>query len=172
MSSKQEQYEQAIGKYVLAFEYVCETMRMCIRAMFKHQGLSNDTLIDTLIGEMTSAPLQKTLLSSYGLIRHQNRTQRSKIADVLKKIQSLTTFRNQLLHSAWQVVQNEPSDEVLAVSMNRKVKRDKKHGTLDVVFGFTADHILEQAEIADQLCGEICNVFLSFLPPTSERTVA
>ena len=114
-----------LGKFVLSFERVCESMRYAVIFMLQSQGLSNQDMAFVIVGDKSSAELQMLVGALYMEMPKQDEEDRKTIKALLKRIKDVTEKRNILLHNSWNLGESESwGTEILAVATRFRTKQN------------------------------------------------
>jgi hypothetical protein len=124
-----EEFIMELGKFVLAFERVCDVMRFLIMFMLRSQGLKNQGMEQVIVGDKASADLQVLLGAIYCELPDQDEKDRKCVKDVLKEFKEITEKRNVLLHSSWNVGNKAADEELFAATVRFRAKQNQGSGT-------------------------------------------
>jgi hypothetical protein len=141
-----EEFIMELGKFVLAFERVCDAMRFLIMFMLRSQGLKNQGMEQVIVGDKASAELQVLLGAIYCELPNQDEKDRKCVKDVLKEFKEITEKRNVLLHSSWNVGNEAADQELFAATVRFRAKQNQGSGT--EVHGISASGV---RALSDQL---------------------
>lgn len=97
-----DEFLMTLGKFVIAFEQICDSMRYVIMFSLRSQGLANQGMEQVIIGGKAAAELQVLLGAIYQQLPNQDKDDRASVTKLLKEIKTITEERNVLLHSCWQ----------------------------------------------------------------------
>ncbi|MFP6860194.1 hypothetical protein [Pseudomonas sp.] len=138
-----EEFIMALGRFVLAFERVCDAMRYIIMFTLRSQGLKNQGMEQVLIGDKASAELQGLLGALYCEIPGQDDEDKKHVKALLKSIKEITEKRNILLHSSWNLGSKAAAadEELYAATVRYRLKQNTVSGA--EVHGFSASYICE-----------------------------
>lgn len=114
-----------LGKFVLSFERICQSMRDAIIFMLRSQGLNNQNMAFVIVGDKSSAELQLLVGALYAEMPDQDKDDRKTIKTLLKRIKDATEIRNILLHNSWDLGARESwGPEILAVATRYRTKQN------------------------------------------------
>lgn len=138
-----EEFIMELGRFVLAFERVCDAMRHIIMFMLRSQGLKNYRMEQVIVGDKASAELQIMLGALYCELPGQDEIDKGCVKKLLKSIKGVAEERNVLLHCSWGLgSKTAASDEELyAATVRYRAKQNTGSGT--EVLGFSASYIRE-----------------------------
>lgn len=97
------QLYQAIGEFVVKFEHVTLALTLIAKAILERTGLRDEQVSSIILAGMTAEPLRslvEALASQTGYLRSDDMEH---FRSVLKRFQSLTSERNDVVHGAWLV---------------------------------------------------------------------
>jgi hypothetical protein len=134
-----EQFIFAVGNFVIEFERVCDTIRYIIMFALRSQGLKNQGMEQVIIGDKASAELQLLLGALFCELPSQDSDDEKEVRKLLKDIKDLTTVRNVLLHSNWNLGTKACPDELIAATVRYRTKQTK--GSSAEVQGFSASYV-------------------------------
>jgi hypothetical protein len=114
-----------LGKFVISFERICESMRYAVVFMFQSQGLKNQNMAYAVVGDKSSAELQVLVGALFAAMPNQDDDDRKAIKTLLKRIKDITEKRNLLLHNTWNLGESESwGAEILAVAVRFRTKQN------------------------------------------------
>lgn len=91
----------AYGEFAVKFEHVCQAVHTAMVFMLLKEGLRNQQVAHVLLANLTADPL-RTLFAALIAETQQLTSQEKKIIDsLLKRFQSLTEKRNDIIHGTW-----------------------------------------------------------------------
>lgn len=97
-----------LGEFVVSFEMLVHAMRHSLVMLLSQGKLHGQSLAQPAFAEMTAAPLRSTYLASFSAdIKHCNLDEIEKtlgqkiLQNVCKRIQDITSVRNELVHGTW-----------------------------------------------------------------------
>lgn len=135
-----EEFIMELGKFVLAFERVCDVMRYIIMFMLRSQGLNNQGMEEVIIGDKTSAELQILLGSLFCELARQDKDDKKCVKNLLKAIKEIAEKRNILLHCSWNLGTKAAVDtELYAATIRYRAKQNT--GSDAEVHGFSASYV-------------------------------
>ncbi len=120
-----EEFIMELGKFVLAFERVCDTMRYVIMFMLRSQGLHNQGMEQAIIGDKASYDLQLLLGVIYCELPDQDDDDKKAVRDLLKDIKEISEERNILLHCSWNLGTEAADKELYAATVRFRAKQNK-----------------------------------------------
>ena len=140
-----EEFIMELGKFVLAFERVCDVMRYIIMFILRSQGLSNQGMEQVIVGDKASAELQIMLGALYCELPKQDEIDKGCVKDLLKRIKTVAEKRNILLHCSWNLGNEAAANdkELYAATVRFRAKQNSGSGT--EVLAFSASYIRELA---------------------------
>ena len=141
-----EEFITSLGKFVIAFERVCEQMRIDIICIFMREGLKNQGLAHVIVGDKTISDLQEILGALYNELRDQDDEDRKMFKGLLKNISKLAHQRNILLHSSWNFGSEAAQSELYPTTVRFRSKQNK--GADLEVHGYSAsgvNHLIDEA---------------------------
>jgi hypothetical protein len=139
----------ALGRFTVAFERVCEAMRLGIMFALRSQGLNNPGMEQVIIGDTTSAQLQVLLGALFNHLPGQDDGDRGSVRSLLQEVKELTERRNIALHAAWRFGDGASECDLHAVAIRQRTKQNS--GAHSEVHGISAaylDELTEQAKAA------------------------
>lgn len=98
---KEEQMYEMLGRYVIAFEDFCESIRSLIVSILHAQGLKNDVVHEILLEGLTAAPLLSKLHALVNSTVAKNEDERKVFSKVFGQFREIIEERNVFLHSHW-----------------------------------------------------------------------
>jgi len=134
-----DEFLMALGKFVIAFERVCECMRHVVMFSLRSQGLTNQGIEQVIIGGKTSAELQVLLGAIFRQLPNQDGEDQAKTTELLKEIKEVTEERNVLLHSSWQFGVEGENRLLSAIAI--KFKPNQNSDSTFKVHGYAASDI-------------------------------
>lgn len=117
-----EEFIMELGKFVLAFERVCDAMRYVIMFMLRSQGLRNQGMEQVIIGEKAASDLQLLLGAIYCELPEQDDDDRQAVRDLLKDMKEISEKRNILLHCSWNLGAESSDSELYAATVRFRAK--------------------------------------------------
>lgn len=142
-----EEFVFELGKFVLAFEHVCDSMRYIIMFMLRSQGLSNQGMEQVIIGDKASAELQLLLGAIYSELPNQDEDDRKAVKGLLKEIKEIAEIRNILLHCSWNLGNQAADHELYAATVRFRSKQNS--GSRAEVYGYSSSYV---RTLSRQLC--------------------
>lgn len=139
--SQAEEFIMELGRFVLAFERVCDAMRHLIMFSLRSQGLENPGIEQVIVGDKAAAELQILLGAIYCELPGQDESDRKCIKDLLKDFKEITESRNILLHSSWNLGSAPADQELYAATIRFRAKQNSGSGT--EVLGYSASYVRE-----------------------------
>lgn len=138
-----EEFIMELGRFVLAFERVCDAMRHIIMFMLRSQGLNNQRMEQVIVGDKASAELQVMLGALYCELPGQDEADKGCVKQLLKGIKEVAEERNILLHCSWSLGSKAAAsdEELYAATVRYRAKQNTGSGT--EVLGFSASYIRE-----------------------------
>ena len=134
-----EDFIMELGKFVLAFEYVCDIMRYLIMFSLRSQGLNNQGIEQVIVGDKAAGELQILLGAIYCELPEQDESDRKCIKNLLKDFKEITEKRNILLHSSWNFGSGPTDQKLYAETVRFRAKQNSGSGT--EVHGYSASYI-------------------------------
>ncbi len=114
-----------IGKFVVEFEQVCQTMESGIRSILTMEGLKSDRVQEILLADLTAEPL-RALFHSLCYEHLKPDAETAKIIDyVFSTFQKLIPDRNNLLHVKWFLIEQELEGRKQAIALGQKLHKKK-----------------------------------------------
>lgn len=98
---KEEQMYEMLGRYVIAFEDFCESIRSLIVSILHAQGLKDEAVHEILLEGLTAAPLLSKLLALVNSTVAKNEDERKVFSKVFNQFREIFEERNVFLHSHW-----------------------------------------------------------------------
>ena len=145
-----EEFLLEVGRFAVAFERVCEAMRINIQFIFQSEGLTHRGLSQVVIGDKASAELQILLGALFSELRAKNDDEdRKAVQSLLNEVISLTEKRNLVLHSAWRFGKNAAYAELYATTIRPRTKQKK--GAVPELHGLSASYLRELTKEATSL---------------------
>jgi hypothetical protein len=95
----------AVGEFAVKFEHVCHAMQTAVATIFKVHGLQNDGLTNAVLSGLTAEPMLRALHAA-AMEGSQNAmpdADSALLKKVVKRIQTLTEVRNDIIHRMWFV---------------------------------------------------------------------
>jgi hypothetical protein len=151
-----EEFIMELGKFVLAFERVCDGMRHIIMFSLRSQGLNNQGVEEVIVGDKAAAELQTLLGAIYCELPNQDESDRKCVKDLLKDFQGITEKRNVLLHSSWNFGSGSADQSLYAATVRFRAKQNSGSGT--EVHAYSASYIRDlskQLERVQVLLGRL-----------------
>lgn len=113
-----------LGKFIVDFENLCQSMRIvCIKAFAKN-GLQKGELAEITFAGLTASPLLDVYVSLTSEAFTLDASQMEELKQIKKRTQSLITTRNKAIHSKWTLFDfadlDDGAPEGLLVSNKRK----------------------------------------------------
>ena len=136
-----EEFIFSLGKFVIEFERICDSMRFAIMFMLQNQGLKNSGMEQVIIGDKAAAELRELLGALYNVLPDQDDNDTQAVRDLLKSIAELTEKRNVLLHCNWNLGTEAAEEELYAATVRFRAKQNK--GAIAEVHGYSASYINE-----------------------------
>lgn len=137
--SQAEEFIMELGKFVLAFERVCDVMRYLIMFSLRSQGLNNQGIEQVIVGDKAAAELQILLGAIYCELPGQDESDRMCVKNLLKDFKEITEKRNILLHSSWNLGNGAGDQQLYAATIRFRAKQNSGAGT--EVHGYSASYI-------------------------------
>ena len=128
-----------LGKFVLAFERVCDVMRYLIMFSLRSQGLKNQGIEQVIVGDKAAAELQILLGAIYCELPKQDESDRKCVKDLLKDFKEITEKRNILLHSSWDLGSGAADQKLYAATIRFRAKQNS--GSSAEIHGHSASYI-------------------------------
>ena len=97
----EEQMYEMLGRYVIAFEGFCESIRSLIVSILNAQGLKDEAVHEILLEGLTAAPLLSKSLALVNSTVAKNEDERKIFSKVFNQFRDIYEERNVLLHSHW-----------------------------------------------------------------------
>jgi hypothetical protein len=144
-----EEFIFELGRFVLAFERICEEMRYNVMFMLRSQGLQNSGIEQVLIGDKVSAELQVLLGAIFCELPAQDEEDRRCVKELLKSIKGLSEIRNILLHNAWNLGTEAADSELVAGIVRFRTKQSR--GSEVEVHGYSASYLRELIQEAERI---------------------
>jgi len=114
-----------LGKFVLSFERVCESMRFAIIFMLRSQGLSNENMAYVIVGDKSSFELQVLVGALFMEMPNKDDKDKKIVKNLLKRIKDITEKRNLILHNSWDLGKIASwGPEILAVATRFRTKQN------------------------------------------------
>ena len=114
-----------LGKFVISFERICESMRYAVVFMLQKQGLQNQNMAYVIVGDKSSAELQVLVGALFAEMPNHDDEDKKAIKSLLKRIRDVTEKRNLLLHNTWDLGNSESwGTEILAVAVRFRTKQN------------------------------------------------
>ncbi len=151
-----EEFIFELGKFVLAFERICDLMRYNIMFILRSQGLTNQGMEQVIIGNKASAELQILLGALFCEIPDQDEDDKRSVKGLLKKIKKLTEERNILLHSSWNLGDKAADSELYAATIRYRTKQNS--GSDAEIHGYSARYVKKlrhELKAAEVLLGRL-----------------
>lgn len=137
--SQAEEFIMELGKFVLAFERVCDAMRYLIMFSLRSQGLKNQGIEQVIVGDKAAAALQVLFGAIYCELPEQDELDRKCVKDLLNDFKEITEKRNILLHSSWNLGSGAADPELYAATIRYRAKQNSGSGA--EVHGYSASYI-------------------------------
>jgi hypothetical protein len=134
-----EEFIMELGKFVLAFERVCDVMRYLVMFMLRSQGLKNQGMEQVIVGDKAAAELQGLLGAIYCELPGQDESDREYVKTLLKDFKEITEKRNILLHCSWNLGETAADPELYAATVRFRARQNSGSGT--EVHGYSASYI-------------------------------
>lgn len=134
-----EEFLLAMGRFIVAFERVCEAMRYGIMFSLRSQGLRNDGMEQVIIGDTSSAQLQVLLGALYSHLPNQDKEDDQAVRTLLKEIKELTEQRNVVVHTSWRLGKPPSGVTLYAAAMRPRTKQN--FGAIPEFRGLSASHL-------------------------------
>lgn len=141
--SQAENFLMELGKFVLAFERVCDEMRYLIMFSLRSQGLKNHGVERVIVGDKAAAELKILLGAIYCEFPEQDESDRKCVKDLLKDFGEITEKRNILLHSSWDLGSGSADQELYAATIRFRAKQNS--GSDAETHGYSASYIHDPA---------------------------
>jgi hypothetical protein len=137
--SQAEEFTMELGKFVLAFEHVCDAIRYLIMFLLRSQGLKNQGIEQVIVGDKAAAELQLLLGALYFELPEQDEADRKCVKNLLKDFKTITETRNILLHSSWNLGNGPADQELYAATIRFRAKQNSGAGA--ELHGYSASYI-------------------------------
>lgn len=98
---KEEQMYEMLGRYVIAFEDFCQSIRSLIVSILHAQGLKNEAVHEILLEGLTAAPLLAKLHALVNSSVAKSEEERKVFSKVFCQFHEIIEERNVFLHSHW-----------------------------------------------------------------------
>lgn len=134
-----EQLLLTFGRFNVQFERVCEAMRNAIIYTLRSQGLANQGMQQVIIGDTSSADLQRLLGALCNHLPAWDSDDHQALKNALKEIKELTEKRNVVVHSAWRFGDCASESELFAIAIRPRTKQSS--GAVPEVWGFSASYL-------------------------------
>lgn len=139
-----------LGRFAVAFERVCESMRHVIISAFQSEGLRQQGLARVVIGDKTSAELQVLLGALVGELRARTDDADQKaVHALLKEVKELGEARNVVIHSSWSFGKNAAFAELYATAIRPRTKQNQ--GAVPEIHGMSAGYLCRLTETSNAL---------------------
>lgn len=144
-----EEFIFELGKFVLAFERICEAMRYNIMFMLRSQGLQNQGIEQVIIGDKAAAELQVLLGAIFCELPDRDEEDKRSVGSLLKSIKDITETRNLLLHNAWNLGTEAADSELIAATVRIRTKQNS--GTKAEIHGYSASYLRQLIQEAKRI---------------------
>ena len=134
-----EEFILELGKFVLAFEQVCDIMRYNIMFILRSQGLTNQGMEQVVIGDKAAAELQTLLGALFCEIPTQDEDDKESVKNLLKRIKDISQERNILLHCSWNLGDKAADAELYAATVRYRTKQNS--GADAEIHGYSASYV-------------------------------
>lgn len=139
-SAQAEELLLELGRFAVAFERVCESMRNAILCIFQSEGLKHQGLSQVVIGDKASAELQVLLGALFAELRARiDEADLKAVHGLLAEVMELTKQRNVVIHSSWRFGNNAAFAELYATAIRPRTKQ--KRGSVSEVHGISAQYL-------------------------------
>ena len=140
-----------LGEFVIAFERVCAEMRNCILCAFRREGLENQGLSQVVINKCAAEALRSTLGGLFSELRGQDEKDKKAVIDLLARIVTLGSTRNELLHAEWYLNYDyeNADDEFTALALKHNASQNGGAYSLKipVTVAILEEHVKNATEI-------------------------
>lgn len=134
-----DEFISELGRFVLAFEKVCDVMRYLVMFMLRSQGLKNQGIEQIIVGDKAAAELQVLLGAIFCQIAKHDEADKRCVKDLLTKFKGIVEKRNVLLHSSWNLGAEPADEELYAATVRFRAKQNG--GSSAEVHGYSASYI-------------------------------
>lgn len=171
MLSEEDLLFNAIGRFAVAFEMVCDEMRACITSALETNGLKNRELTEVVVADLTAEPLRRLLGAVFAVMWAKDTDAKSKVSKLLKRIQELTSARNRILHGRWDVDDPYYLDDPI-VAEGLKIRTSEKDGLIREYMEYSPDDFHKHRREAEEITGLLKTLLVSaFLVETIKDKV-
>ncbi len=98
-----DEFYRAVGEFVVKFELVCSAIQGCITFILHMAGLQQQNITQVLLAGATAEPLRTLLESLVAETQKLNKNEQKILKNALNRFQTLTSQRNDMIHSTWYV---------------------------------------------------------------------
>lgn len=120
-----EAFLLSLGKFLVAFERVCAAMASLIIFILQRQGLKNQGMAQVIVGDKSVRNLREMLGALFAELPDQDEDDRKSVQDLLGSINELTTKRNILVHSNWDLGAKAAEQEFSVGAFRFRKKQSK-----------------------------------------------
>ena len=139
IKKQEEEYYQAIGKFVVSFEQCCATLR---RNIILHISFDSNTIDQTftqiLTNKMTAEDLRSCYISIVNSSRDLNKFEEKVLKNISNRFQKITQIRNEFLHAEWILAQGIFSH---GLKIYRRKSKNTSKGQEHLPYNISADVI-------------------------------
>lgn len=141
---------RAYGEFAVKFEHVCHAVHTAMVFMLHMEGLKNQQVAHVLLAGLTADPLRSMFAALVAETQQLDNQEKKIIDSVLKRFQSLTEKRNDVIHGTWFIGWANPSDIDFSVASGLKHHRSNK-GASARSFNFGAEEFQVLTQEAEAL---------------------
>lgn len=98
-----DQLYRAIGEFVVKFEHVTLALSLIAKAILERGGLEDEQVSNIILAGTTAEPLRSLVEALASQAAYLNSNDMEHFRSLLKRFQSLTAKRNDVVHGAWLV---------------------------------------------------------------------
>jgi hypothetical protein len=95
---KRSDYCEALGMFVIQFEYLVDTMRDLIIECFKEKGLREKKLVELTMSKLTAKPILELIQPIFHVSYPNQRNAKREIDILVNQVDRLITDRNLIVH--------------------------------------------------------------------------
>jgi len=130
-TQKIEKYYEALGRFVVDFEYLVEMVREFIIECFKEKGLKEKTLISGILGPLTAGQIISLVVPIFHLCYPGQQEGEEKLQNFVNQLDQLNSVRNNIIHGS-HVIEEEKGG-VFTIKKQLPARKGKTKGKTIVV---------------------------------------
>jgi hypothetical protein len=158
----------AIGRFVVEFEQMCFAMSNAVLFALHNAGLQDQQLGNAMLAGLTASPLREMVLSVFAHVYRNDAASVALVRELAARTQTLTTTRNEIIHSTWFIGWASPEDTDFSRAAGMK-RKNTKAGPVASSLSHSVKEFDRETANAKQLAvlyNQLLGCLLSGTPPT------